>query len=103
MISRAIYWRCFHCGDAFTKAQHKHAQAHFGRDCSATPVCLIREPGEYNLLRAVRAHEDAAAARQAEDTEMLYAMHSMACDHAAALRREEDLGYARDLSDGRAE
>ena len=101
MTSRTVFWRCFHCGDTFTKAQHEHAREHFGRNCSATPVCLIREPGEYNLLRALRAHEDQVAARQAEDTDLHRAMHSMAADYAVGLRREEERGYARGLVDGR--
>ena len=96
-MNRAIYWRCFHCGDAFTKAQAIHAREHFGNDCNATPVCLMRLPGEDNLLRALRqAHEDLQRYR-AEDTELHRALHAMAADHATALRREEEIGFAKGL------
>jgi hypothetical protein len=100
---RKIHWRCFHCGDAFTKAQERHARDHFGRDCSQQPVCLIREPGEYNVLRALRDAQDDLAAYRAEDTELHRALHAMSADHAAALRREEDRGYSNGLRDGMME
>ena len=102
-VSRAIHWRCFHCGDAFTKAQEQHARDHFGRDCSQTPVCLIREPGEYQVLRALRDAQDELAAYRAEDTTLMRALHSMAADHSQALRREEERGYERGLRDGMQE
>jgi hypothetical protein len=101
--SRAIYWRCFHCGDAFTKAQVKHARDHFGRDEGQTPVCLMREPGEYHVLRALRDAQDELASYRAEDTELHRALAAMASDHGTALRREEEIGYARGLRDGMME
>ena len=101
--SRRIYWRCFHCGDTFTKAQVKHARDHFGTDESQTPVCLIREPGEYHVLRALRNAQDELATYRAEDTELHRALSAMACDHGAALRREEERGYAKGLRDGMQE
>jgi hypothetical protein len=30
VTDRKIHWRCFHCGDTFTKAQEKWARQHFG-------------------------------------------------------------------------
>ena len=96
-MSRAIYWRCFHCGEAFTKAQATNAMEHFGPDCSAKPVCLMRLPGENNLLRALRqAHEELHKYRT-EDTELHRALHAMSADHDAALRREEEIGFAKGL------
>jgi Na+-translocating ferredoxin:NAD+ oxidoreductase RnfC subunit len=100
---RAVYWRCFHCGDTFTKAQAKHARDHFGRDCSETPVCLIREPGEYHVLRALRDAQDDLAAYRAEDTELHRALYAMSSEHRQALIREEEKGYARGLRDGMQE
>lgn len=100
---RSIYWRCFHCGEAFTKAQQRHARDHFGLDCSATPVCLMREPGEYHVLRALRDAQAELEAYRAEDTELHRALHSMAADHATALRREEERGYEKGLRDGMQE
>lgn len=101
--SRAVYWRCFHCGDVFTKAQERHARNHFGRDCGETPVCLIREPGEYNVLRALRDAQDELTAYRAEDTELHRALHAMSADHQAALRREEERGYEKGLRDAMKE
>ena len=100
---RSIRWRCFHCGDAFTRAQEQRARDHFGRDCGETPVCLMREPGEYHVLRALRKAQDELAGYRAEDTELHRALAAMACDHGQALRREEERGYARGLRDGMAE
>jgi hypothetical protein len=102
-MSRAIYWRCFHCGDAFTKAQENHARDHFGRDQGETPVCLIREPGEYHVLRALRDAQDELASYRVEDTELWRALHSMSSDHRQALIREEEKGYAKGVADARAE
>jgi len=97
--SRAVYWRCFHCGETFTRAQVRHARDHFGNDCGQTPVCLIREPGEYHVLRALRVAQAELAAYRAEDTDLHRALHAMSADHAAALRREEERGYAKGLRD----
>jgi hypothetical protein len=99
---RRIHWRCFHCGDAFTKAQVEHARDHFGRDESTTPVCLIREPGEYSLLKALRKAEDELAAYRAEDTYLHRALHEMSSDHGRALIREEERGYEKGLRDGKS-
>ena len=99
MADRKIYWRCFHCGDAFTKAQVKHARDHFGRDCSQEPVCLIRTAGEDALLRALRDAQDELEGYRAEDTNLMRAMCAMASDHASALRSEEERGYAKGLRD----
>ena len=95
-----VYWRCFHCGETFTKAQVKHARDHFGRDEGETPVCLIREPGEYAVLRALRDAQDELAQSRAEDTWVHRALHSMSADHQQALIREEERGYAKGLADG---
>jgi Na+-translocating ferredoxin:NAD+ oxidoreductase RnfC subunit len=100
MRDRSIYWRCFHCGDAFTKSQERHARDHFGATCSETPVCIMRVPGEYELLRALRSAQDELARYRGEDTDLLRAIHGMAADHARALRREEERGYERGLRDG---
>lgn len=96
-----IHWRCFHCGDAFTKAQEQHARAHFGADESALPVCQMRLPGEYHLLNILRKQEDELHAFYAEDTELWRALHAQAADHAQALRREEERGFAKGVAEAR--
>lgn len=102
MTVRAIHWRCFHCGEGFTKAQERWAREHFGRDQSAEPVCLIRTAGESALLSALRAAEDELTGYRAEDGHILRAMHSMQADHRQALIREEQAGYDKGLRDGRS-
>lgn len=97
--ARAVHWRCFHCGDTFTKAQEAHARTHFGDDCGATPVCLIRTAGEHALLDALRAADRALTSYRAEDSRIMRAMSSMQADHAVALRRVEEDGYNKGVRD----
>lgn len=99
---RKIYWRCFHCGEAFTKAQERWARQHFGRDEGELPVCQMRMPGEHHLLTALRNAQDELAAYRAEDSDLMRAIYAMQADHAQALRREEERGYEKGLADGRA-
>jgi hypothetical protein len=101
MSDRRIHWRCFHCGDTFTKAQERWAREHFGRDEAAEPVCLIRTAGESALLTALRNAEDALARYRAEDTDLMRELWAMQSDHQVALRREEERGYAKGLHDAR--
>lgn len=100
---RKIYWRCFHCGDAFTKAQVAHARKHFGATEDALPVCQLRLPGAYHLLAILRKQEDELAAHRAEDTDLWRAFYSTHAGHATALRREEERGYEKGLADARVE
>lgn len=98
-MSLPIQWRCFHCGETFTKPQERWAREHFGMDCSATPVCLMRIPGEDGLIANLRKNETELAAYRAEDSDILRAMAQMQGDHALALRRSEEEGYSRGLRD----
>lgn len=101
MSDRRIHWRCFHCGDVFTKTQERWAREHFGEDCSATPVCLIRTAGERALLSALRKAERELASYRSEDGAIIRAMHAMSSDHSRALIREEEKGYERGMKDMR--
>ena len=105
MSSRTIYWRCFHCGEGFTKAQERWAREHFGRDEDKEPVCLIRTAGESSLLTALRNAQDELDLSRAntDDSDVVRAMVAMQADHSQALIREEERGYAKGLADGRAE
>lgn len=100
---RKIHWRCFHCGEAFTRAQERWAAEHFGANESALPVCQMRVPGEHHLLTLLRKFEADSERRCAEDTDLWRAIYTQAADHAAALRCEEERGYAKGLADGRSE
>jgi hypothetical protein len=102
MSDRRIHWRCFHCGDTFTKAQERHALNHFGADQGELPVCQMRGPGEYHLLEMLRKAQAELERHRAEDSDTMRAIYSMQADHAAALRQEEERGYAKGLADGRA-
>lgn len=99
VTSRAVHWRCFHCGDTFTRAQERHAREHFGGDERAEPICLIRSAGEGALLTALRNAQEELAGYRAEDSIILRAMSAMAADHRVALRREEESGYAKGMRD----
>lgn len=103
MSDRKIYWRCFHCGDAFTKAQERWAREHFGRDQGELPVCQMRIPGEHHLLAALRSAQDELERYRCEDTDLMRALYAQAADHAVALKREEERGYGRGLHDARVE
>ena len=61
-MTARVHWRCFHCGETFTKAQERWAREHFGRDETREPVCLIRTAGESALLSALRETHSAFTA-----------------------------------------
>lgn len=98
-----IQWRCFHCGDTFTLAQKKHAYLHFGMDDTKVSVCLMRLPGEYELLTALRQAEDQLSRWRSETMPILNTLHSMRADHAQALIRAEERGYNKGVLDARKE
>lgn len=85
-------WRCFHCDEVFT--DREKAAEHFGKYEMREPACTI-DVAEYRRMEEVnRGH-------CAEDTELHRTIYRMAADHATALLREEEKGYARGLWDGR--
>lgn len=102
VVDRKIHWRCYHCGEAFTRAQERWARLHFGRDEGELPVCQMRTPGEHHLLEALRKAQDELARYRAEDHDLMRAIYAMRADHATALRLEEERGYEKGLRDGRA-
>lgn len=99
--ARAVYWRCFHCGETFTLLQKRWAAEHFGCSELDAPVCLMRVPGEGSLLTALRNAQKELDRRRAEDSDVIRAMYAMSADHAVALRLEEERGYERGLRDAR--
>lgn len=99
LTSEQKTWRCFHCDEVLTT--YAAARHHFGREQGSDPVCVIKAPGEWALVAALRNAEDQLARYRAEDGDVLRAMHSMASDHQQALRREEEKGYARGLEDAK--
>lgn len=103
MSDRKIHWRCFHCGEGFTKAQERWAREHFGANEFATPACHMRVPGEHHLLERLRRQEAELNGYRAEDTDLHRAIQAMSADHARALIREEERGYEKGLRDGMAQ
>lgn len=104
--SRAVHWRCFHCGETFTRAQERWAREHFGMAECETPVCLMRVPGEGSLLTALRHAQSELEQRRAEDSDLMRALVAQSADHAAAVKRAEEDGYTkalRDVEDGKVE
>lgn len=102
-----VYWRCFHCGAGFTKAQAKHAAEHFGASEYETPVCKMRVPGEGHLLTVLRKAQAELRASQLrafeskEAEDLMNALHAQAADYEQRLIRAEEEGYARGWQDGR--
>jgi len=99
-------WVCFHCGEHFP-ATHQgvhDARRHFGTTPDHKPGCQIKLfDNDRRLLRTIRILEAQVARYQHErldeDSEKDREIHGMRADHAQALIREEERGYARGLAD----
>jgi hypothetical protein len=98
-MTEKIYWRCFHCGEGFTRSQKRWARQHFGADEMADPVCQMRVPGEHHLLERLRRQEAELQTYRTEDTDLHRAIQSMSCEHARAVRKAEEDGYNRGVRD----
>lgn len=94
-------WTCFHCGETFKTPGT--ARDHFGASPDAEPGCVIRVKlgDERGLQFELRKAEEQLARYRAEDSDKDREMAAMRADHAVALRREEEKGYARGLRDTR--
>ena len=89
-------WTCFFCGETFRTPGA--AELHFGAAPFAEAACRIKVE-EFGLLAALRKAEAELASYRAEDSDADRAMYRMQAEHAVALRREEEKGYARGLVD----
>lgn len=87
-------WTCFHCGETFPGdlAGSRKAREHFGPTPDRDPSCTIS-------ARKLRLLEDQLARYRSEDTDLHREIARLRSDHAAALRAEEEKGYARGLRD----
>ncbi len=87
-------WICFHCGEHFpgTMAGQCKARLHFGASIHDEPKCQI------SAFR-LRAMEAQLRRYREEDTDLHREIARLRSDHAIALRREEEKGYARGLRD----
>ena len=95
-------WTCFHCGETFRV--EAAARIHFGASPEAEPGCMlkVRCGEEHALLATLREAEEQLARYAAEDTDLHREIARLEADHATALRREEETGYARGRRDERS-
>lgn len=91
-------WVCFHCGEHFpgNLGGQKAARLHFGASIYDEPKCQIS-------AHRLRVMEAELRRYRAEDTDLHRHIARLEADHAVALRREEEKGYARGLADAKAE
>ncbi|USN16384.1 hypothetical protein PLUTO_00680 [Luteibacter phage vB_LflM-Pluto] len=89
-VNEPVQWRCFHCDEVFTIREQ--AALHFGTSERQNPACQI-DIAEYRAMEArmVRYNE--------EDADIHRRMARMQSEHASALRRAEEAGYAKALKD----
>jgi hypothetical protein len=91
-------WRCFHCDEVFT--DWGAARNHFGYTPEdGAPVCRVEGGVAAQLYHCRRQLEQ----YRQEDTPLHREIAALRADHATALRREEEKGYARGLTDARAQ
>lgn len=83
-------WRCFHCDEVFT--DRAQAAIHFGTHERHHPGCQI-DVAEYRRMAQV------CESYGEEDAEIHRLMRRQEFEHAAAVRRAEEAGYARGLHD----
>ena len=81
-------WKCFHCGE--NCKTREQAALHFGGTEREVPICTI-DAAKYREMEE-RMHQ-----YNEEDSELHRRMRGMECEHAVALRREEEKGYALGL------
>lgn len=97
MIDPNISWRCFHCGDNFTDANH--AAAHFGIDQLATPGCVaVLRHGEQHLLEKIIRQERELALLRAEDTELVRWQWFKDSQSATHITAAEQKGYDKGVA-----
>jgi hypothetical protein len=93
-------WRCFHCNDVFT--DRAAAAEHFGDNLQGDPACKLNAM-EGGLLKLVRDQERELQVFRTEESASYRELYRLGADHAQALIREEEKGYAGGLRDANAE
>lgn len=103
-VEQKVEWRCFHCGDVFTR--EACARKHFGPDEGSVAACVIKAGSEQGLLGALRKAEgelaDAWHAIHSESTDAAKAYYAQHSRHQEQMRLAEESGYEKGLADGRA-
>lgn len=83
---------CFHCKEEFVG--DAAAIEHFGPTCQCKPLCQVSRADYETLQNTLKCYRE-------EDTGLHRKLVSLRAEHADALRREEEKGYARGLKDGK--
>lgn len=96
-------WRCFHCDEVFTDIDA--AADHFGVqiDGTADEVACKLNATDGLLVKMLREAQEELRRYRQEDHEAYRQFYALGAEHATALHREEEKGYARGLADGHAE
>jgi hypothetical protein len=84
-------WRCFHCDAIFT--DEAEALLHFGSREYHDAACTVSPEKVRDLKRQLLSYRE-------EDTDLHRQIASLESKHHTALQREEEIGYAKGLSDG---
>lgn len=92
-------WRCFFC-DIVLRSEAS-AREHFGATQLSEPSCQLKGH-EHGLVGIIRKQEVELARYRAEDSDLIRVLESLKSEHAEALRREEEKGYARGVEDMKA-
>lgn len=90
--AQPVAWRCFHCDEVFSTSDD--AKVHFGPTEYSTPACQINAAEYREMKERMRRYND-------EDADIHRQMYGMQGEHATALIREEEKGYARGLADAK--
>jgi hypothetical protein len=97
----SLSWRCFHCSEVFT--DREAAADHFGVQidgCADDVACKLNATDGL-LLKMLREAQQELRLYHQEDNAAFRQFYVLGCDHATALRREEEKGYARGLEDAK--
>jgi hypothetical protein len=89
-------WRCFHCDELFT--DRALAALHFGDHLQGDPACKLNAM-EGGLLKLLRDQEDELQRFRSEDSASARQFYALGAEHAQALRRAEEAGYAKGVAD----
>lgn len=89
-------WRCFHCDAVLTHPTC--AREHFGADESSEPACKLAN-SSMHLIRYIRKLEAEVAQYRREDSHALRAIYSKESEYADAVRKAEERGYDKGVSD----
>lgn len=98
-----VAWRCFHCDEVF--ADRAAAADHFGcqEDGVADDVGCKLNATEGGILKMLREAQLELRTYHQEDDAQTKQFYVLGAEHAVALRKSEEEGYARGLSDAAAD